>query len=174
MILIFVLIGIIILTLGMWGCLRQKNFLYYSKDDKKSWDWRFRQACYDNESIYWALNAVGGIITGIFLLATLILGVSYSDIMIIDDKIAIYQEENEKIETQVNLIVENYQNYEKDTFKECKLEDPTFVFTMYPELKSNDLVSKQIDLYVENNKKIKELKTSKLDYEIMAWWLYFG
>ena len=45
---------------------------------------------------------------------------------------------------------------------------------MYPELKSDNLVTKQIELYVENNKQIKKLKSEKLDYNLMAWWLYFG
>ena len=175
MVLIFVLIGALILVLGIWGWVRQKNYgSYHSKDDKKSWDWRFRQACYDNESIYWALNTVGAIILSISLIAAMVLGVKCSKVKIMDDKIALYQEENTKIEKQVNIVVEKYQNYEKNTFENCKIEDPTMVFVMYPELKSDDLVTQQINLYIENNKQIKNLKSQKLDYRLMGWWLYFG
>ena len=48
------------------------------------------------------------------------------------------------------------------------------VFVMYPEIKSDDLVTRQINLYIENNKQIKSLKSQKLNYHLMAWWLYFG
>ena len=171
MVLLIVGVGILILAMGLWGMIRQKRF--YS-NDKKSWDWKFREACYENESIYCALNAVGGIIAGLFLVVTLALGINYSEVKIIDDKIALYQEENTEIENQINIIVEKYQNYEKNTFENCKIEDPTMVFAMYPELKSDDLVTQQINLYVENNKQIKSLKSQKLDYRLMAWWLYFG
>ena len=174
MILVFVLISALILTLGIWGWLRQKNFSYYGKNDKKPWDWRYRQACYDNEYLYCIFNFIGGILLGISLIATIVLGVDYSEVKIIDDKIALYQEENTKIEEQINIIVEKYQTYEKGTFENCKIEDPTMVFVMYPELKSDSLVTKQIELYVENNKQIKKLKSEKLDYNLMAWWLYFG
>ena len=175
MVLVFVLIGAFILTLGIWGWVRQKDYdSYHSKDDKKSWDWRFRQACYDNEPIYWALNMIGTILLSISLIVTIVLGVNYSEVKIIDDKIALYQEENTKIEEQVNIVVEKYQTYEKNTFENCKIEDPTMVFAMYPELKSDDLITKQIDLYIENNKQIKKLKSEKLNYHLMAWWLYFG
>ena len=36
------------------------------------------------------------------------------------------------------------------------------------------MVIKQMDIYTENNNKIKELKEQKLDYQIAKWWLYFG
>ena len=115
MVLVFVLIGAFILALGIWGWGRRKDFSYYGKDDKKSWDWRFRQACYDNEPVYWALNTVGAILLGISLIVTIVLGVNYSEVKIIDDRISLYQEENTKIEEQVNIIVEKYQAYEKAT-----------------------------------------------------------
>ena len=102
------------------------------------------------------------------------MGVLYSQTRVIDDKISLYQEENTKIEEQINIVVEKYQTYEKGTFENCKIEDPTMVFVMYPELKSDNLVTEQINLYIENNKQIKKLKSEKLDYNLMAWWLYFG
>ena len=171
MLLVIILVSIFILSLGIWGWLRQKRFY---TDDKKSWDWRFRQACYDNECIYYVFNGIGGILLLFSLIATLVVGVGYSQIRVIDNKISLYQKENAKIEEQINIIVEKYQTYEKDTFENCKIEDPTMVFVMYPELKSDSLVTKQIELYVENNRQIKRLKSEKLDYNLMAWWLYFG
>lgn len=171
MLLVIILVSAFMLALGIWGWLRQKRFY---ENDKKSWDWRFRQACYDNENIYCILNTIGGILLLFSLTATLVVGVLYSQTRVIDDKISLYQEENAKIEEQINIIVEKYQTYEQGTFENCKIEDPTMVFVMYPELKSDNLVTKQIELYVENNKQIKKLKSEKLDYNLMAWWLYFG
>ena len=45
---------------------------------------------------------------------------------------------------------------------------------MYPELKSNDMVLKQIKIFNENNKTIKILKSKKIDYEKARFMLYFG
>jgi hypothetical protein len=43
-----------------------------------------------------------------------------------------------------------------------------------PKLKSNELVVKEIDVYVKNNNKIKSLKEDKINYNADKWWLYFG
>lgn len=94
---------------------------------------------------------------------------------IIDDKIAMYQQENKSIETSISKVVENYKDYEKEVFKDVKPDAYIAVATqVYPELKSNELVKQQIKLYTDNNKKIKELKEEKLDYRVLKWWLYFG
>lgn len=45
---------------------------------------------------------------------------------------------------------------------------------LYPELKSDTLVQSQIEVYVENNKAIKELKSSAINASVYRWWLYFG
>lgn len=79
-----------------------------------------------------------------------------------DQKIQMYQEENEKIEEDVNVIITQYMEHENETFDMSKIESSTVLIQMYPELKSNELVSKQIDIYNENNKKIKKLKLEKI------------
>jgi hypothetical protein len=43
----------------------------------------------------------------------------------------------------------------------------------YPELKSNELVKQQLDLYIENNQEIKELKLEKLNKYKYELWLFF-
>lgn len=92
----------------------------------------------------------------------------------IDEKIAMYQEENANIEEQIDALVQNYMKYESDTFAEFKSEDSMTLVSLYPELKSDELVQNQISIYTENNKKIKELKEQKIDVAKSKWWLYFG
>ena len=127
------------------------------------------------EYLYCTFNAVGGIMLGIIAIVALILGFRCSQVIPIEEKIAIYKEENTNIENQIAAIVENYKNYEVGTLKDLKMSDsPAVVLSMYPELKSDALIVKQIEVYIENNKAIKELRAQKADYRIYAWWLYFG
>ena len=120
------------------------------------------------------LYTIGGIITGLSLLVTLFLGAECSQARIVDDKIALYEQQNEDIEAEIAAIVSAYQAYEQDTFdKVGENISPTMVFALYPELKSDTLVAKQIDLYVANNKTITELKASKFHYELCRWWICF-
>lgn len=122
---------------------------------------------------YWV--GVGAVALAIVLIATLALGISSSRLMVIDEKIAMYQEENAQIETGVNQIVSKYVEHEEATFAEAVENiSPTVVFSMYPELKSNTLVEKEIETYVANQKTLRELKASRYDYELCLWWLWFG
>lgn len=106
--------------------------------------------------------------------------VSFSDLNVADKKIVMYEEENKNIQTQIAEIVKNYQDYEKNTYTESlkNIElsntDVVVLAQLYPDLKSNEMVNKQIEIYQENNKKIKELKEQKINKEISKWWLYFG
>ena len=93
---------------------------------------------------------------------------------IIDEKISMYQEENKNIEEQIDNLVKQYMNYEGSTLKEFSSESSITLITMYPDLKSDELVKAQIDTYTKNNNKIKKLKEDKLDYRLAKWWLYFG
>lgn len=93
----------------------------------------------------------------------------------IDTKIAMYTEENENIERKVKETVRVYMNFEENTYTQLvKDADLTTLIIKYPELNSNELVKKEIDLYIENNGKIKELKNEKIDLSVKKWWLYFG
>ena len=97
-----------------------------------------------------------------------------------DKKIEMYEEENNNIQNSISQIVESYKNYEQNTYSESLKNIDTnntdiIVLTqLYPELKSNEMVNKQIDIYQENNNKIKDLKEERINNEIAKWWLYFG
>lgn len=118
--------------------------------------------------------ATGSIITIIALLFTILLSVDVSSINVLDEKITMYQEENVVIESQIATIVNEYKSYETDTFENVKPDDAMTYVTLYPELKSDILVQKQIEVYVSNNNKIKELKEKQISGDVYRWWLYFG
>ena len=109
----------------------------------------------------------------LFVIA-IFLGFSVSNGKVMDEKITMYQEENNKIEKQLDTLVSNYMNYESNTYEKFKSESSVTLVSMYPELKSDKLVEEQISVYEENNKKIRELKEDKINLKVKKWWLYFG
>nr|DAR44193.1 MAG TPA: hypothetical protein [Caudoviricetes sp.] len=112
--------------------------------------------------------------SGVLFVIAIVLGVLVSNGRTIDEKISMYQEENTKIEKQIDTLVSNYMNYESNTYEKFKSESSITLVSMYPELKSDKLVEEQISVYEENNKKIRELKEDKINLKVKKWWLYFG
>ena len=93
---------------------------------------------------------------------------------IIDQKIAMYEEENSEIEAQIDLLVKRYMEFEKETYDSLKSESTMTLVSLFPELKSDELVMKQIEIYQKNWAKIKSLKEEKLDLAKAKWQVYFG
>lgn len=120
------------------------------------------------------LFGLGAVFGFFILIIALIVGTNISGKSIANEKVKLYQAENAKIETAVNCIVENYKNYEQDTFEKIKGNDVVTLITLFPELKADKLVKKQIDIYNENKKKIIELKEEEINMKPLKWWLYFG
>ena len=117
---------------------------------------------------------LSGIGLAISLIVTIILGVIVSLLSVIDSQIEMYQEENTQIEQQIANVVCQYQQYETEIFTTVAPEDSISLVALYPELKSDTLVQKQIDVYVANNEKIKALKEKQINGSVLRWWLYFG
>ena len=92
----------------------------------------------------------------------------------INSKIEMYSEENQNIENEMDVLVEQYMNYESDTYGELKGESSITLVSLYPELKADSLVEKQIEVYLANNQKIKSLKEKLINISNYKWWLYFG
>lgn len=120
------------------------------------------------------INCIAIVCLVVFLIPAAFVGAFISDKACADEKINLYQSENNRIESEISVIVENYKDYEKDTFTELKGKDATTLVTMFPELKSDKLVSKQIDIYNKNKQKIVALKEDKISIKPLKWWLYFG
>ena len=167
---LLLLLGISILFL-IFGLCCAFTGEYYPVSERKGFK-AFQHFCYEHDNLGGVTTILSVVFTIVLSIALLIVGITYSESMVINDKIALYQEENQKIETSIDATVKQYQNYEQETFEKCKV-DPTVVFMMYPELKSNELAVKQIELYAKNNEKIKKLKAERLDYKVYGWWLCF-
>lgn len=92
----------------------------------------------------------------------------------LDDKIAMYEQENAAIEQSVDVLVKDYYKHESDTYSSLKPENAVLFASAYPELQSNELATKQLEIYVENNNKIKGLKEDQINLSRNRFWLYFG
>ena len=104
----------------------------------------------------------------VLLIASLISGLN------LDSRIELYQSQNAEIESKVQATVASYLTHERQTYKDLKPDNAIAVVSAYPELHSNELVKKQIEVYEDNNKKILGLKEEKLNQSVYRWWLYFG
>lgn len=135
--------------------------------------------------ISWFIDSNGnydgliGVFLGIAPLAICIIAVisltaQVSNLSVIDQKIEMYEQENTKIEQQIEMAVTAYQQHEKDVFTSVKPNSYMQLVSLYPELKSDTLVKAQIKTYQSNNKKIKELKEQAINGNVKRWWLYFG
>jgi hypothetical protein len=159
MTILLLVLGIILLIGGV--------VLYHYGPDADQYD-----SC--SQLIGGCIGVLGGTTILCALTAIIVLGVKVSNLEVIDDKIAMYQEENTKIEEQIVTAVEGYQKYETDIFKNAKTDSAIALVSLYPELKSDTLVQKQIEVYVSNNKNITYLKEQQIQGDVYRWWLYFG
>lgn len=139
---------------------------YYKSDLK---DKRIKLFLYRTKDLWCTLAIVCGIA---FVTIGMVAGVGYRPR--IKEQIAIYEQENEQIEEQMATLVEDYMEFELGIIKECKPEDAASLVTLYPNLSSSTLVSKQMETYTQNMREIKTLKSQELTQEIVRWWLYFG
>lgn len=120
------------------------------------------------------MSSIGAVGAGLAIFAISVGAVINSDGRVLDKKIAMYEEENTKIEEQIAEVVEQYQKYETEIFTEVTPESSMTLVALYPELKSDTLVQSQIEVYTANNEKIKELRDKEISYQNWLWWLYFG
>lgn len=133
--------------------------------------WLLDQESEGIAGLVYVLSSMGLIVS---LVAFAILLISISNGSTIDSKIELYQSQNTDIESKIQATVVSYLTHEKQTYKDLKPDNAIAVASAYPELHSNELVKKQIEVYEDNNKKIMGLKEEKLNQSIYKWWLYFG
>lgn len=150
MIIVIFLVCVAVIVLGAW--------LYNQVDELAG-------------GITMACGIIGSIVSFIAAIALL---VTVSELKTIQPKIEMYQVENTNIENQITECVKEYQKYETDIFTEVAPDSAITLVSLYPELKSDELVKKQIEVYLANNQKIKELKEQDIMGDIYRWWAYFG
>lgn len=117
-----------------------------------------------------------GFIVGIpSLIALLIAGGIYNyDSSTINSRLDVLEEQNTTVLTQVEPIIQQALNYESSTYKDLKLDvNKLIIFAqMYPELKANSFLNKQIDIILANQEEIKQLKLDKATLNAYHFWLW--
>lgn len=109
------------------------------------------------------------------LIALLIAGGTYNyDASTINNRLAVLEEQNTTVLTQVEPLVQQALNHESSTYKDLKLDvNKLIIFSqMYPELKANDFLRMQIDLILCNQEEIKQLKLDKASLNAYHFWLW--
>ena len=128
--------------------------------------------CDEDFGIFLGEIGVVALIANIIAICCVWSGIKSGDV--IDDRIAMYQEQNTKIETQIAECVSQYQQYESGVFKSVAPESAITLVSLYPELKSDSLVQAQIATYQDNNATITRLRDDQIMLPVKRWWLYFG
>lgn len=137
------------------------SIFFYGKYDDECEGYQFALA---------VILSIFALIVG-FIFFSLVIDYPYN----IDQKIKMYTQENNNIETKVKQTVQAYMNYEQDTYKNLvENSDLQILLIKYPELNSNELVRAEIETYKENNNKIRELKDKAIDKKIKGFWYFFN
>ena len=94
---------------------------------------------------------------------------------VIPTQITMYEEENARIEEKVRDTVNKYMEYEGGVIMEIAPEDDAMsLISLYPDLKTDQLMSEEISVYIANNDQIKKLRSEQAEQASYKWWLYFG
>ncbi len=158
MILVLLIISIIILVIGI--------IMYYEFD---------KHRCSEFLEILSAIIAsVGGICTLMSAMFTIGLIVDVSVSSTLPSKIQILEDTNTQMEKDINIAIQKYCEYENKTYVELKQNELTLAFEIYPDLKTNELVTSYINVIIDNRNEIKNLKLKYASSHIQKWWLYFG
>ena len=109
-------------------------------------------------------------IIAIFLIITLVIYIGYT---YNEERIEMLEQHNQEIETRIRVVVENYLEHEGNIY-DFENEDITMLFVLVPQLSSNVVVQREMELYISNSEEIKSLKLGTIDRKVLAWWLWFG
>lgn len=102
-------------------------------------------------------------------------GTSYNNIKsTANAKLEVLNSQNEIVLAQIEPLVQQALNYESSTYKEFKLTPENIVAfgNMYPQLQANAFIQSQINIIVENQKEIKDLKLKIASLNAYRLWLF--
>ena len=134
----------------------------------------------ENNSRYPSETApvVGGVSTLLFVVTfviTIVAGIKYNFIKsTANSQLEVLNEQNELVLTQIEPLVQQALNYESNTYKELKLTPENIVAfgNMYPQLQANSFIQSQINIIIENQKEIKDLKLKIASLNAYRLWLF--
>lgn len=110
------------------------------------------------------------------IMAVLIgVGISYNNVKsTVPLKLEVLNEQNEIVLKQIEPLVQQALDYESNTYKEFKLTPENIVAfgNMYPQLQANSFIQSQINIIVENQKEIKDLKLKIASLNAYHLWLF--
>ena len=91
-----------------------------------------------------------------------------------DAQLEVLNSQNEIVLAQIEPLVQQALNYESSTYKEFKLTPENIVAfgNMYPQLQANSFIQSQINIIVENQKEIKDLKLRIASLNAYRLWLF--
>jgi hypothetical protein len=105
----------------------------------------------------------------------LIAGIKYNSIKsTANAQMEVLNSQNEIVLAQIEPLVQQALNYESNTYKEFKLTPENIVAfgNMYPQLQANSFIQSQINIIVENQKEIKDLKLNIASLNAYRLWLF--
>ena len=126
----------------------------------------------DTREVLCGLGIVFSIIT---LIAILIAGAKYNSIKsTANTQMEVLNSQNEIVLAQIEPLVQQAMNYESSTYKEFKLTPENIVAfgNMYPQHQANSFIQSQINIIVENQKEIKDLKLRIASLNAYRLWLF--
>lgn len=129
---------------------------------------------YDNSSKE-VMCTIGIMFSIITFIAILISGIKYNSIKsTATTQLEVLTSQNEIVLAQIEPLVQQALNYESNTYKEFKLTPENIVAfgNMYPQLQANVFIQSQINIIVENQKEIKDLKLSIASLNAYRLWLW--
>ena len=118
---------------------------------------------------------IGIVFSTIVLIAILVAGIKYNSIKsTANAQMEVLNSQNEIVLAQIEPLVQQAMNYESSTYKEFKLTPENIVTfgNMYPQLQANSFIQSQINIIVENQKEIKDLKLKIASLNAYRLWLF--
>ena len=134
----------------------------------------------ENNSRYPSETAgtLGGTCMFLFAVTLLViigLGVQYNSIKsTANARLEVLNSQNEIVLAQIEPLVQQALDYESNTYKELKMTPENIVAfsNMYPQLQANSFIQSQINIIVENQKEIKDLKLRIASLNAYHLWLF--
>ena len=126
----------------------------------------------DSREVMCAMSIILSIIT---FIAILIAGIKYNSIKsTANAQLEVLNSQNEIVLAQIEPLIQQAMNYESNTYKEFKMTPENFVAfgNMYPQLQANSFIQSQIDIIINNQNEIKNLKLQKASLNAYHLWLF--